>query len=232
MNLRCSICGALHWKAEKSSGTLRNPLFGICCNSGRTQISHLQTPPAILQRLYDSNDIVARNFQEYIWQYNRAFSFTSLSVKQDHSVNENRRGPPVFRIQGELFHRLGSIVPTAVRQDNGSLVPIQQHRATYAQLYIYEPHISLNKCMINNPTLRRNIMSEIQKMLLRHHPYSHIYSHAYQVLQRYPSNVDIAICIRATPGIHQRSGNVPTANEVAVIMPGDTSEGDQRDILL
>ena len=38
------------------------------------------------------------------------FSFTSLGGKIDHSIN-NGRGPFVFRMSGENYHRIGDIVP-------------------------------------------------------------------------------------------------------------------------
>ena len=38
------------------------------------------------------------------------FSFTSLGEKIDYSIN-NGRGPFVFRMSGENYHRIGDIVP-------------------------------------------------------------------------------------------------------------------------
>ena len=38
------------------------------------------------------------------------FSFTSLGGEIDHSIN-NGRGPFVFRMSGENYHRIGDIVP-------------------------------------------------------------------------------------------------------------------------
>ena len=39
MNIPCSECGALHWLAERLSGSSKiNPKFGTCCFSGKVHI--------------------------------------------------------------------------------------------------------------------------------------------------------------------------------------------------
>ena len=112
MDTLCSRCFALHWMEEKlAASAVANPQFGTCCNSGNVAIQLLPDPPPALRRFYDGSDIQSREFKENMWRYNRAFAFTSFGVTEDHSVNSEQRGPPVFRIQGELFHRMGSLLP-------------------------------------------------------------------------------------------------------------------------
>jgi len=53
------------------------------------------------------------------------FAFTSLGVDIDRSINTGR-GPYIFRINGVVHHRIGSLIP-----DEGN-------RPQYAQLYIYD----------------------------------------------------------------------------------------------
>ena len=62
---------------------------------------------------------------------------TSLGVKEDHSINQGN-GPPVFRIQGELAHW------------SGTLLPEPGHSPVYAQLYIYDPSTAVGYRMANN----------------------------------------------------------------------------------
>ena len=46
MNIPCSECGALHWLAERLSGSSKiHPKFGTCCFSGKVQIPRLDDPP-------------------------------------------------------------------------------------------------------------------------------------------------------------------------------------------
>ena len=183
----------------------------------------MRDPPEILKVLLESNDHQGKDFRENIWKYNRAFAFTSLQVTEDHTVNERRRGPPVFRIQGELHHR------------GGPLLPAKDHPPTYAQLYFYDPQAALEHRCSQNSGLNRNTMRVLQDMLLNHNRYAPVYQHAYEILEHYDPNDDIAICLRITPEHDQRRYNLPTANEVAVILPGvdgETVRHSQRDIVL
>jgi len=53
------------------------------------------------------------------------FAFTSLGVDIDRSINTGR-GPYIFRINGVVHHRIGSLIPE------------EGNRPQYAQLYIYD----------------------------------------------------------------------------------------------
>lgn len=220
MDIECSHCGALHWFDEKlTDSSARSPQFGSCCNSGQVRLPALEEPPPMLRDLFVNNTPQSREFRENIWKYNRAFAFTSLSVKEDHSVNRGR-GEPVFRIQGELCHRSGPLTPTP------------GHRPTYAQLYIFEPRAALEHRVSQNQDLRRDTMQVIQDVLLRHHQYAPVYQHAHNVLREYNPNDDVSIRLRVDPSVDRRRYNLPTADEVAVILPGDGETSQPRDIVL
>ena len=85
---------------------------------------------------------------------------TSLGCNQDTEINRDRGGPFVFRVQGRLYHWIGSLLP----QPESSPV--------YAQLYIYDPQEALEFCMNNtvNASLDRATMQTLQDMLYRRHP--------------------------------------------------------------
>jgi len=173
--------------------------------------------------LFEGNSRQSKEFRENIWKYNRAFAFTSLKVTEDHSVNEGHRGPPVFRIQGELYHR------------GGCLTPASNRPPTYAQLYIYDSQAALEHRCQQNSGLDANTLQNLQDMLLEHHPYASIYHHAYEILKDYDVGDDVSIRLRVAPGRDRRRYNLPTADEVAVILPGDSGEKTQisrRDIVL
>ena len=107
---------------------------------GKVWLPALEAPPEPLQRLLTSADHNAKTFCDDIWKYNHALSFTSLRVDEDHSVNHGR-GPLVFRIFGELHHRSGALMATGACP------------ASYAQLYVYEPHAALDVRMQQNAGL-------------------------------------------------------------------------------
>jgi hypothetical protein len=224
MEVKCRCCGALHWMDEKLCDSSRsNPIFGMCCNSGKVVLPILRDPPQSLKTLLERSDRQGRDFRENIWKYNRAFAFTSLQVTEDHSINERCRGPPVFRIQGELHHRGGPLLPAVDRPP------------TYAQLYFYDSQAALEYRCHQNSGLNPDTLRTLQDMLLEHHQYASIYRHAYEILERYDPNDDVAIHLRVAPGHDRRRYNLPTADEVAVILPGvdgDNTQVSQRDIVL
>ncbi|KAJ6626180.1 hypothetical protein B0H10DRAFT_1870733, partial [Mycena sp. CBHHK59/15] len=150
MDVKCRHCGALHWLAEKiAKSPGHSPEFGMCCNHGKVVIDALVDPPEPLRQLLLENSVQGKEFRNNMWQYNIALSFTSLGVTEDQSVNCGC-GPPIFKIQGELCHRAGALIPTA------------GHVPSYAQLYIYEPHAALDYHMQNNNNLRRDKMDLLQ----------------------------------------------------------------------
>ena len=149
----------------------------------------------------------------------------SLQVTEDHSMNENCQGQPVFRIQGELCHRIGPLFPN------------ENHPPTYAQLYFYDTHAALEYCCRQNLGLNSDTLRMLQNMLIDHHQYAHIYHHAYEILEHYDpdDNISISLCIPGNPSHNHRRYNLPTRDEVAVILPGvdgDVSQITQCDIVL
>ncbi|EPQ61091.1 hypothetical protein GLOTRDRAFT_30816, partial [Gloeophyllum trabeum ATCC 11539] len=221
MDVECIFCGALHWRLERlSKSTERSPTFGLCCDSGQVRLPAFDTAPYLLRRLFVANDPQAREFRENIRQYNAALAFTSLGVTIDDSVNTGR-GPYVFRVHGELYHQAGSLLPP------------EGTPPAYAQLYIHDPRDALEQRMRRNPNLRRDTMDLLQGLLLEHHWYAHRYKHAFEIIREYGED-DIAVRLRFNPREHDwRRYNLPTADEVAAIIPGDGQQvKDSRDIIL
>ena len=221
MNVECRSCEALHWQDERlKSSALRNPKFGTCCHSGNVSLPLLQNPPNTLHELFLGNTIDGQQFLDNIRQYNAAFAFTSLGVKQDHAINHGA-GPYVFRIHGGLYHRAGALLP----------VPGEQ--PSYAQLYVHDPRAAADQRSHRNENLRPAIIQMIQTVLSEHHFYAGIYRHAHEVLQQYPVVEDVAFRLHCLPGRDRRCYNLPTADEISIILPGDGSQHhDSRDIIL
>lgn len=221
MDVPCSSCGALHWMAERlSNSSDSTPVFGMCCNSGTVRLPPLSTPPRGLKNLYTGIDPEARAFRDSITQFNAALAFTSLGVDQDRGVN--RYGPQnwVFRIRGALRHL------------SSALDPEQGQPPSYSQLYIYDPSTALNARMNRNPNISRSVMELLQNIMQTFNPYSRIYEHAYEVLKRTEAP-DLQVKLRVMPGHDRRRYNLPTADEVAVILPGDGDGSlEGRDIVL
>ncbi|KAJ3513797.1 hypothetical protein NMY22_g14933 [Coprinellus aureogranulatus] len=221
MDVVCPHCGALHWKDERLSNSKASfPEFGTCCQRGQVQLEPMPPPPEPLRKYLTSNDPASKHFRENMWQYNRAFSFTSMGVREDHSVNGPGRGPPVFRVSGELHHYSG-----ALEAPDGSL-------PRYAQLYVIEPRDALAARRAQNVDLNRGVMRNLQKMLLESPQLlPPCISKPGDILQGYDANEDISVTLRLDAGMDKRRYNLPTVSEVAVIIPGP-GDTHPRDIVL
>ena len=221
MNVACSHCGALHWMLERrSDSSMQNPEFGNCCNSGKVVLAALQEPPPTLHALFTADDAQAKEFRSNIREYNSALSFTSLGVKPDGTVLRGG-GPYVFRLHGVMYHL------------SGSLLPEPGNTPIYSQLYIHDARSALKHRMKNNPSRRADTMELLQNLLNDHHRYVAIYKQAHEILSEYPDADDASIRLRVDPSRDRRRYNLPTADEVAIIIPGDGEQAtDGRDIIL
>ena len=68
----------------------------------------------------------AKKFIRAICEYNCMFTFTSMGATVEHSFGGSR-GPKIFKISGQVSHRIGSLVPS------GDDAP------KFAELYIHDP---------------------------------------------------------------------------------------------
>ncbi|KAF7140271.1 hypothetical protein RHSIM_Rhsim06G0045600 [Rhododendron simsii] len=222
MDVSCFHCKALHWMGEKlTNSSLIHPLFGTCCLQGKIKLPSLIAPPLALQELYDGNDERSKSFRHHTREYNATNAFTSLGAKLDTRVL-NRRGPLSFTIHGELRHR------------TGSLLPQPGHEAIYSQLYIYDPESALNARNNKNPHLRRDVLKTIQDCLLTFNPFPEKFLRALEILNQSESvGQNLPAYLHYSSSTDRRRYNLPTANEIAIILPGDgTEKSGMRDIVL
>jgi len=123
----CSYCKAYMWYEERIDKHKHStiPKFQLYCGNGKMQLPLLKDASSVLkQLLFDSNSKEGKNFQQHIRTYNMMFAFTSPGAKVDNSYN-NGHGPPNLRIQGQVCHRIGSLLPSTGQMPK------------FAQLYIY-----------------------------------------------------------------------------------------------
>lgn len=148
-----------------AGSTVANPKFGRCCRSGNVLIPYLGAPPAELRNLLTGDDEHSRHFREHIRQYNNAFAFTSLGVKVDESVVRGP-GPYSFKIQGELSHL------------QGTLLPADDAEPAFAQVYIHDEVEAQQVREWRNPHLRPYILGSLATMLQEFNPFPRLYKHA------------------------------------------------------
>ena len=192
----------------------------MCCGNGNVQLPAVAPPPPQLSYLFMGSTSEAQRFRENIRQYNAALAFTSLGAKVDNTVNAGGGGPPTFRIHGELRHQLGSLLPR------------DGERPVYAQLYIYDSHTALQHRMYRNAGLDANIMQRLQDLILTNHRWATTFKNASEVFLRTQCR-DVSIQLSVNQNRDPRRYNLPTSDEVAVIIPGDgTQSYGRRDIVV
>ncbi|XP_026439106.1 uncharacterized protein LOC113337724 isoform X3 [Papaver somniferum] len=224
MDVKCQHCGALHWMAEKHTNSfLINPKFGSCCLQGKVCLPSLCEPPAAIRELFDGTDAESISFRKYIREYNTTNAFTSLGCKLD-TRDLKGRGPRPFSIHGELRHLTGGVLPA----------PGTERMAVYSQLYIYDPEFSLFVRGKRNPQLNMNVLQKIQNTMIQFNVFYTKYRQAYAILdQMSPADQNIRVSLQYKKSTDSRRYNLPTTDEIAVIVPENTyKETGVRDIIL
>jgi hypothetical protein len=113
------------WIKERSAKLNNHPQFSLCCENGKVLLPNLPATPQELEVFLTSKESNAVKFRDQIRMYNLVLAFTSLGAKVDESVTGGLR-PYSFRIQGEFYHKIGS------------LCPAEGQRPQFAQLYIHD----------------------------------------------------------------------------------------------
>lgn len=201
----------MHWSGERvSHSSTANPQFGLCCDHGQVVLPRSRMPPPFLHYLLTSNSPQAVGFRTHIRQYNAALAFTSLGVEIDDKIHEGS-GVYTFCIHGELYHRIGCITPTS------------GHTPVYAQLYIHNPQYALAARMRCNDNLQSDTMQGLQEMLHANHPYTSAFRHAFEIMERDSvDNISMKLCLQEARD--RRRYNLPTADEIAGLVPGDGTQ--------
>jgi len=79
-----------------------------CCK-GNVQLESFPQPQPFLQHLYEGTQSDSNHFLNNIRKYNSVFQMTSFGCNEVTMPGFN----PSFRIQGQVYHCIGSMVPSA-----------------------------------------------------------------------------------------------------------------------
>ena len=129
---------------------------------------------------------------------------------------------PSFRIQGQVYHLIGSIVPT------------QGESHKFAQIYFInneESEVATRSTIVNG--LKPDIIRGINQLLHQTNHYVELFKVAKEIFEQEdtPTNVRIVINETKRPsGEHSRRYNNPLSDEIGVLMPNDAT--NNRDIVL
>ena len=134
----------------------------------------------------------------------------------------NAPGPYCFHIQGSLHHNIAPLEPAPNVQPS------------YAQLYIHDSATANAIRSNHNQHIgihRDAIINDLQSMLHQCNPYVPLFKQAHEVMQEHPADqrADISLSLCLEPGADARRYNLPTADEVAAVIPGTGEENVRSD---
>jgi hypothetical protein len=191
---------------------------------GDGQLEPLRPVPRELRTLLLDDSPRGRSFRKDIRKYNSALAFTSISYNKDTRL-DLRGGIQCFQIHGELFHLQGPLRP-----DDG-------RTPSFAQLFFYDAEYATNVRVDRHPVLDRSVLSELLQILTDHNPFVHLYKTAYERLAE-PASSQFRLLLNPQmrlimeSGADRRRENLPTSNEVAMILSDEFEGASRRDIVL
>jgi len=211
----------MHFDSERIKS---HKQFPACCVRGDGRLEPLKPTPGTLRSLLEDSSPRARKFRTDIRRYNSALAFTSVSYNKDTRVSL-RGGIQCFQIHGELFHYQGPLIAT------------DGQTPAFAQLFFYDPAYATDVRMDRHPTLDRAILEDLLDMLTNYSPFFLIYKTARERLQesaggayRLLLNPQMRLIMQS--GADRRRENLPTGDEVAVILSDEFEGASRRDIVL
>ena len=209
LSIECSHCDALKFPGETES---------LCCSKGNVQLEPFPQPQPFLLHLYEGTDSDGKHFLNNIRKYNCAFQMTSFGCNEIAFPGFN----PSFKIQGQVYHRIGSMVPSTGESPK------------FCQIYFIDNQESqvATRCQIVDG-LKPDIVSSINHLLYHDNHYVQLFKVAKEIFDQQDEPINIKIVINETKrptGEHSRRYNSPMCDEVGVLMPNENA--NNRDIVL
>ena len=220
MDQICVYCGAKFWIEERNHGSNQtSPAFAVCCAGGKVSLPALLEPPSYLLDLYTSPGPISNSFRKNIRAYNNILACTSFGTDVDERFQ--MQGISNFRIHGQVYHLIGSLLP-----ESG-------HSPMFAQLYIYDTeHENENRHSIMRD-LNDNTLLCLQNMLDECNPYVKNFRQARDIIMSNTTS-EISMLIHNDRTHDPCRYNPPLSSDIATIMVGDryNIEPTNRDICL
>ena len=228
MDVECDKCHALFWKEELLPPSLprKLPNFSYCCKNGDIILPAFTNPPQLLRDLYMDRHELSSEFRKNIRQYNAALAFTSIVYIPDRRLGPNAGNRP-FQIHGELYHLQGPLHP---RDDK---------RPRYAQLFLFDPQLATDSRYQQNPNLNRRLLGLLDELLREKNRFYPVYLTAKERMDTATaSQEDTRIILNPQlrlimiKGADRRRENLPTGNEIALLIPEEEDKPGGRDLIL
>jgi hypothetical protein len=202
-------------------------MYTNCCKNRKIKIPPYKDPPEFLSQLInDRKSAESKYFLQRIRQYNSLFAFTSMGANIIKDINKGE-GPYIFCINGQIHHRIGSLLPE------------QGQPPQYAELYIFDTKNkienrikALHKEDPQETGMDPNIVYELKNMLDKYNLLVKIFRHARDLLEEH-NGIDISICILDAEKKDPIQYEMPHTKDLAMLIVGDLKlEKYQRDIIV
>jgi len=156
----------------------------------------------------------SRSFRGSLRRWNELFAFTSIKFNMDKRMDGIGTSFQLFQVHGAMYHRQGPLVPVGGRD------------ALYSRIYLYDPAYAAQERSRPASDLDPEIVSSLTLMLQEFNPMIQIYLTAKERLAELAQAED-NFCLILNPrlqlvverGADLRRENLPTANQVSMILP-------------
>ncbi|XP_022014342.1 uncharacterized protein LOC110913832 [Helianthus annuus] len=230
--ITCQVCNAKFWEVETARGRTNNrkTSYFLCCGYAKVELPDYKDAHPNYQKLFTSLDNESKHFLKNIRRYNSMFAFTSMGGKVDPTVNRGN-GPFCYRISGENYHSIGSLLP-----ENGN-------KPKFCQLYIYDTENEVsNRDSIfsrskesdtsSSASVDRHLIQHIKSVLDSDNVLVKVYR---MVRDCFHDDPQLTLKVRLI-GRRDKDGrmyNLPTCGEVAALIVGDVENAfENRDIVV
>lgn len=207
MDKICPKCNAKKWKSEAP---------GLCCDGGKVMLPRLQEPADSLKSLILGSHPLSKHFLDNVRKYNTVFQMTSFGANEVIEGNFM----PTFKIQGQVYHRIGSLLPT------------EGNSPKFLQIYFISEADQLSTRLRMIPSLKAELIELVKEVLNNQNCY--ISTFKYNLENNALNETDnFRLIIHADRPVHNEHRgryNIPTINEVAILLV-DEDKGP-RDIIL
>jgi len=203
----CVVCHAKRFKGEAK---------GLCCSSGKVALPPFPALPDFLKELLSGEGPLSKHFLSQIRRYNGSFAMTSFGHKEAALQGWN----PSFRIQGQVFHRIGSLLPPPEGQ------------AKFLQVYFIDSHDKELEAR-QHDNLNPSIVEKLTNWFHDNNQLVRQLKTAADAVVEEGSCEERRLVIREDKrprGEHQRRYNAQAAPEVGILMDNDVAEA--RDVVL
>ena len=229
MNNLCNGCGALMFAGETHKGKLGKngekgtAVFSMCCRYGKIVVPKLKDPPDLLKKLLTEDNGEARKFRANIRSINNLLSFASKGItgKLFEDI-PGRRGPPMFKLTGQMYHLLVNMFP-----EEGKL-------AAFSQLYVHDSQEDHRLLHNKNPEVDPELLKKLQQMIEENNPMVKLFKQAAQVMKENETQ-DLALLIKAKSNENSKAEfRNPKSEDVSIIIPnsGGNTLKNPRDVIL